>query len=733
MWNEIISINGKKYIYETYSRYIFDYDECILVYSEVLERIKTGSRSSYDGRFRTCGYITKMTDAVLIVNTNAKKYILKRNILRVFKQLKSQDVRIITQTVSFVSDNKVIENPNEYPKIDSPKIPEPVVEKMEPPKENINLCFVGGVSTGKSTVLNAVFCEQLTQCKIKRTTMVPTIYVENDETFTEYSESDIFKTIAEKNKEMIEKTENGERLSKEDYKELTFNVGKLDINILPDSFVNVYDIPGLNDARTKNIYYEYLETNFHKFNLVLFLVDIHSGLNTSDEIDILNFITNNTKHQLETNNRKIYTLVIVNKADDMQLNEETNQLEFTGELKEMYEQVEKTICDEFSRKDVSSQLIDIIPLCAIDAYLYRMVKKHGRKFKLSPEQILKIGINENGKKFSTLKPDVQEKKVYEILNDETFIDTMIQLSGFGQFEKQLHDFLNENGVNKQIRIDNILYEMRYLPNITEYMHLDFNTETSGWFSLKHVDYIVNQYCTIYHKIKKISETEFMKLMGELYYDVEDNLIKVITSYKYGAEKLLLNYNLFKKNILIKYLDYTGDEYPAYLKDKVINIILSDLDSYISTIHLIHLFDILTDIDMFNEATCKKIMLKLMMDQRKERTIDVGDGQQLINLFDNLVELKIDIISPFIRFIIINQLHSNNYNDDVILYKKMLYYKKGEIPIYHYLNTFKMPNNIDAFVIGVPTEYKNEYLLDTYYLDKFSNTSDFKQQNKKYRL
>ena len=147
--------------------------------------------------------------------------------------------------------------------------------------------------------------------------------------------------------------------------------------------------------------------------MVIFIVDIHSGLNTSDEIDIVNFITNNTRYQLEENNKKIYTLVIVNKADDMQLDEEsdeTDKLILTGELNEMYEQVEKTIRTEFSRKNIGEQLIGIIPLCAIDSYLYRMVKKHGKDFKLTPEQILKIGINENGKKFSTLKPATQEKK-----------------------------------------------------------------------------------------------------------------------------------------------------------------------------------------------------------------------------------------------------------------------------------------------------------------------------------
>ena len=264
--------------------------------------------------------------------------------------------------------------------------------ESEIPTDNINLCFVGGVSTGKSTVLNGVFCEELTQCKIKRTTMVPTVYIENQFNSNTPTE-EIFRKISEKNKAIIEKTESGQKLDKDVYEELVFNVGKLDINILEDSYVNVYDIPGLNDARTKDIYYDYLETNFHKFNLVVFLVDIHSGLNTSDEMDMLKFIINNTRDQFEKNKRNIYTLVIVNKADDMQLNEDTSFLEITGELREMYEQVENTITKEFAVKGLKENLIGIIPLCAIDAYLYRMVKKHGRNFKLSPEQILKIGVN----------------------------------------------------------------------------------------------------------------------------------------------------------------------------------------------------------------------------------------------------------------------------------------------------------------------------------------------------
>ena len=310
--------------------------------------------------------------------------------------------------------------------------------------------------------------------------MVPTVYIENENTSPLLDNpSKIFETIARKNKDIIEKTESGLTVLDAEYAELQFNVGKLDINILQDSYVNVYDIPGLNDARTKNVYYKYLDANFFKFNLVVFLVDIHSGLNTSDEADILHFITTHTRKQLDKNNKKIYTLVVVNKADDMRLVEESenDELEITGELGEMFAQVQDTVTQEFCKNGVEEHLVGIIPLCAIDSYLYRMTQKHGDKFKLTPEQILKIGVNENGKKFSTLKPATQEARVREILNDKTFIDTMIKLSGFGHFEKLLHSFMEKNDTGKYIRIENLLFSLKTLErldNFTRYAPTDFD-------------------------------------------------------------------------------------------------------------------------------------------------------------------------------------------------------------------------------------------------------------------
>jgi len=597
--------------------------------------------------------------------------------------------------------------------------------KIVIPTDNINICFVGGVSTGKSTILNAIFCEELTQCKIKRTTMVPTIYVENESNpFNVSPTEDIFKQISNKNTELIKKTENGQKITKEEYNELVFNVGKLDINILQDSYVNVYDIPGLNDARTKDIYYNYLEENFLKFNLIIFIVDIHSGLNTSDEIDIVNFISNNTRYQLETNNKKIYTLVIVNKADDMQLDEEssTDKLILTGELNEMYEQVEKTIITEFQNKNIQEQLIGIMPLCALDSYLYRMVKKHGKDFKLSPEQILKIGINENGKKFSTLKPSIQEKKVYEILQDKVFIDTMIKLSGFSCLEKMLHKFLNDNDTGKKIRINNLLYELKKLPNIINELEISDNIND---VSLK----LFEEYHYIYESIKKI-DLELYELEIISFIDKIRTILEVKIKEYLNIDDIINDYNKFVKNIIIKFygMYYDTNNYPEFLKTHVLKLIKNcfkfntvlTIDDFIKNIRY------LMKIDMYEYYVMTNI-IRIFIDRCKTNKyaiefIDNENYNNLIELLDDLKNMNINILE-LLRFILIfkHKYESTNYN--LLFCKKMLYQQYNEIPIYNYISHLLNNAVVDEYIFIYDYNNildKNDILLETYYLNYLTN-------------
>ena len=44
---------------------------------------------------------------------------------------------------------------------------------------------------------------------------------------------------------------------------------------IPDKFhLTVYDIPGLNDAKTKDIYFQYIRNKFNIFDVIILMVDI---------------------------------------------------------------------------------------------------------------------------------------------------------------------------------------------------------------------------------------------------------------------------------------------------------------------------------------------------------------------------------------------------------------------------------------------------------------------------
>jgi GTP-binding protein EngB required for normal cell division len=575
---------------------------------------------------------------------------------------------------------------------------------MATPADNINICFVGGVSTGKSTALNSVFGKKLTECNFKRTTMVPTVYIENS---TDTSDSDsIYETILHKNQEIIRKTETSgvQTFSKDDYTELVFNVGKLDINIIENSFVNVYDIPGLNDPRTKIVYYEYLDTNFHKFNIIVFCVDIRSGLNTSDEFDILDFIAKSTRMQGKTNGRNVFTLVVVNKADDMQLNVERDEVMVTGELKEMFEHVERTVTEEFRKNEIADQLIGIIPLCALDAYLYRMVQKFGSDFKLTPEQILKIGINENGKKFSINTPEEQENKVYEILQDGKFIETMIKLSGFSQFEKMLQRFLLVAG--KKIRIDNILYELRKLPAITK--------ETFDTYS------IIESYMSIHKGIKTIDEDMFHTHVKE-FVEVIVRLFTAKLEQISVVKSLIQYYDKFVDSIMRPFFSdyYDVAQYSLCMKAYVKALLLKAFDKSMTDLEIIQNFEILERVGMFNSENINVLFTCLCANPRLQHTITSFENPPRIIQLMRHVPSGVDH-SKVLRFIIINQLALETVHWRLYI-RYLIYRKYGDIPLADYIHGIMKRPTVEMVVNGLSESDLSDpvYVLDLFYLNRLS--------------
>lgn len=576
---------------------------------------------------------------------------------------------------------------------------------MSIPTENINICFVGGVSTGKSTALNAVFGRKLTQCHFKRTTMVPTVYVEN--AVETSASTDIYKTIERKNQEIYQKTETGQTVSKDEFNELVFQVGKLDINIIENSFVNVYDIPGLNDPRTKAKYYDYLDSNFHKFNVIVFFVDIRSGLNTSDEFDILDFIANSTRNQLKHNNREVFTLVVVNKADDMQLNVESDEVMVTGELKEMFEHVDRTVSEEFQRREIAKQLIGIIPLCALDAYLYRMVQKFGSDFELTSEQILKIGVNDNGKKFSTYMPAEQKEIVYSILQDKSFIDTMIKLSGFGKFEKMLQEFLV---CASKIRVDNILYELRKLPPITKKMFADLSVANNA----------IAGFMQIYDRIREIDQGQFEHRVETFFSDILEMFYSELDNIS-NTNELLNYYDHFVDTIVRRFFGnyFVCTSYSGHAKDCIKKLVSKAFEKPMSDVELVNHFDTLTRVGITTGGDICELFDKLLKNPRVQKTITSFENPTgIVRLITDLPSC-VDK-SKVLRFLIINQLEKETHRTRLYI-RYLIYRKYGDIPVADYIHGIMDRPTVQMVIDGLSDNDLRDpaYMIDLFYLNRLS--------------
>ena len=600
--------------------------------------------------------------------------------------------------------------------------------------KNTKLCLVGSVSAGKSTFLNSVFCKKLTQCKIKRTTMVPTRYIESETAVD--TEEDIYRIVSEKNEEIIKKTESGEKLNEADYKELEFNVGKLDIKIMSKGgLVDIYDIPGLNDARTKSEYYKYLEDNFHKFNVIVLFVDIMSGLNTSDEMDILKFIITQTRFHKERG-RDIYTLVVVNKADDMIL-EEDSSLTLSGELGEMFEQVKQTITSEFGHDKLDSHVVGITPFCAKDAFLYRMVKKCP-EYVLSDEERIKIGLNEMGKKFSRFTIPTQIEKVKKILQDKEFIDTMINLSGFNQLQDKLKSFLKKT--RKGFEVANTLYVIRSMRPITEVF------DKYDTFVNEDIYSRIHEYVEIYSQLQDIDkdmyELNMKSLLTTMLGYIQGNLDKYVSKawngniYYPQLNKLLNDNDNFMTNVIYKYFTpfyekfYDENEY-IVICSSIIDFVTTTIYSVINTDQLslyriCECFGIIKHIKLFNKETIDAMISRIISNARENKTIDnFAHMAEFIELAREMKEHKVNL-EPFIRFVILNQLKNANYNTqsvehaDELFVRQMIYQTCYEMPISNVIGMIRMRMLEPSFkliVKGWTDLYLTDerFVLDVFYL------------------
>jgi hypothetical protein len=402
----------------------------------------------------------------------------------------------------------------------------------------------------------------------------------------------------------------------------TYHVPKIRnfIDLTQNVCLNVHDLPGLNDSMMKNVYHEYIDKYFHKYDIIVLVIDIYSSFNTSDETYILEKILinmNNNYHKYDLQQKLI---VLLNKCDEIEKDHLDNYTPMDNDLKEMYKQA-CDIVDTYVKKLYSDcEDVSIILISSENACVYRMIQNNPM-IDIDHKHKNIIGINAHGKekwmRFDDKKKECEIKKITSRKN----FDSQIENSGFNRFREEIKCNLAKRDQFNFIKLHLIYDIKKYIENNTEFdksndeilIHiskLQKYNESYIWicnnFSFKPSDEFIDKYATIFlniygtyindqisNKITNESKyTEFIKLKNVIFKKLyESNINSCVLFYNDNIEKinnLIFDYNESKINKCLKYDDtfdtlkeLCKNDYHVINKANTINIIINKFSNIIS--------------------------------------------------------------------------------------------------------------------------------------------------------
>ena len=394
----------------------------------------------------------------------------------------------------------------------------------------IRIAIVGPVSAGKSTVLNSLFVEQYSDMKIRRTTMLPQVYTETNEGTNNMDPNQISKNNTEANNQIINKHV---ELTEDNCVEIPYNVPRVFdlIDLHSNTFLEIYDLPGLDDGETEHIYFNYLKNNFKKMDIILFVINIEEALNTSGSRRILDEIVNNVK---KNPHLPKHLCVLINKCDDMDENHNFEDDEF----EEMFSQAKGVIDEKIN--GISNLKTTIVKYCAQDAYIYRTFKKNSKAV-LDMKNKTKFGVNEVGKnKWKMMTDREKDSTVINYLKKGDY-QARMKICGFSELKR----VINELVLNDSAQGDYILSHK--LEPIKEYygkQHLDEidNLKLVEIIDNSNIFYqsimlIMNQFSIDKHQIVELIKTNL--------YSFVNTYINEITTQT-ALPEIEIDYNMVNK-------------------------------------------------------------------------------------------------------------------------------------------------------------------------------------------
>jgi len=603
--------------------------------------------------------------------------------------------------------------------------------------ENIKLAIFGPVSAGKTTFFNALMSNKCSGMARKKLTMLPQIYqiVNEGEIHTIQG---IYQNNKFFNEEILKLREAGTFDPEQHFTELIYNINPIqDFIQLPDitATYSILDMPGLNCAGD-TLYYDYVKKISPTIDIYLVVFDINSGLNTTDEINILKFIV----EQIQQNNHG-YLHILINKCDNIIINGDNITLE-DEELDELYKRIEEAIhkyCSPIHDK------VSFSPLCSQKLYIYRSVQNDITT--IEEEHLNNIISEELGKKglkdYSTIT--AKREYVSELTNSPIFGD-WIKNTGYNQFIHSLDKILRNYSeivfyhinadlvklqdirridfdimreeirkINTRIQKANQYTELpipQYLLDNLEIINVKLNKHLIASFSESHIDIIdtilgkINDYYAMLKNVCKFNPLEGASS------ELSNTRIELLIDQfkvKFNSDIFI---ELHKAFFNEEDDEYSDDDFIDIFTGSIENTLSEDMDS------IIYISDIISQFDPSNKFCYMKKLIEIFTDLLGGHEIESTVFLQFLPKFivysneydNNLILISRAITNFMITNFAINgePLYTKIICTDWKVLKSSIIDQSGRKIQYIYLSrTFKTFNSVDSIFEKVDyTTYDN---------------------------
>lgn len=319
--------------------------------------------------------------------------------------------------------------------------------------KDLNMLLIGKVSSGKTTLLNAMLGDYYSETKIQKTTKGVSLYLTNCETQTDRKV--IFDTNKSVDKSIITKN-------------IPFNV--YDLNKLPNSSlfdVNIFDTPGVDDpdSAVDEMTLQWIKNNKNYIDTFVIVLDIqHAFVTKSDKSNIRKIIDVCDKH----------IIFAINKFDEFN----------DTELNEMYDKCVQDIDNVMSSQN---KKYDICKISSLNEYVTKMTKIGKCDRLTSKEKMLSKLVSESGfSQFYNLLENVSLKK-----NHSEQIIKLIKKDALSD-NTSLSKLCN---VLQQYSLTNMEYD-----NIAEHIYSQFEDYAVLFFEKQNE---INKKCNIFMRLRMI--------------------------------------------------------------------------------------------------------------------------------------------------------------------------------------------------------------------------------------